>query len=246
MLMYWYHFHDSGRRIDVETDDDSIAGHFLHLLQGRLPEPESERALDASLTLYAEHEFNASTFAARVAASTLSDFYASITCGIATLRGPLHGGANEAAFDLVSRFSSPDEAEAAIMQMLAGKEKIMGFGHRVYRICDPRSPIIQAWAERLSRAAGQTEMYDVSKRIDEVMHREKNLFPNLDFYCATAYHRLGIPTSFFTPLFVVARTAGWSAHVLEQRADNRLIRPSADYIGPRERPFVEIESRRNS
>ena len=243
MLLYWHHFHSNEKRIDVCCDEDSIAAHVLHLLTGTSPEDEQVRALGASLILYAEHEFNASTFAARITASTMSDFYSTITSGIGTLRGPLHGGANEAAFELISRFSSPEEAEAGIMQMLAKKEKIMGFGHRVYRTCDPRSAIIQQWAERLSQSSGRMQMYEVSRRIDEVMHREKGLFPNLDFYCATAYHMLGIPTSFFTPLFVVARTAGWAAHVIEQRADNRLIRPSADYVGPAERPFVPIDQR---
>jgi len=212
-------------------------------LAGEPPSELSERALDASLILYAEHEFNASTFAARIAASTLSDFYSAITSGIGTLRGPLHGGANEAAFELVSQYSSEEDAEQGIMDLLSRKAKVMGFGHRVYRTSDPRSPIIQSWAEKLSAAAGDSTMYQVSRRIDDVMKREKGLFPNLDFYCATAYHMLGIPTQFFTPLFVVARTSGWAAHVLEQRADNRLIRPSADYDGPAARAFVPIDQR---
>ncbi len=243
MLMYWYQFQNTGKRIDVCTDDDSIAGHTLHMLTGEKPSEEKRRAADVSLILYAEHEFNASTFAARIAASTLSDFYSAITAGIGTLRGPLHGGANEAAFELISKFSTPDEAEAGILGMLQRKDKIMGFGHRVYRTCDPRSAIIQSWAKRLSESAGSMQMYEVSRRIDEVMSREKGLFPNLDFYCATAYHQLGIPTPLFTPLFVLARTSGWSAHVLEQRGDNRLIRPSADYTGSELRPFVLIDQR---
>lgn len=243
MLMYWYQFHQTGKRIDVCTDDDSIAGHTLHLLTGKVPGEEHQRAADVSLILYAEHEFNASTFAARICTSTLSDFYSAITAGIGTLRGPLHGGANEAAYELVSQFSSPDQAEAGIMGMLQRKDKIMGFGHRVYRISDPRSVIIQGWAERLSRSSGSMQMYEISQRIDEVMTREKGLFPNLDFYCATAYHKLGIPTPLFTPLFVLARTSGWAAHILEQRADNRLIRPSADYEGPEPRAFVPIDKR---
>lgn len=243
MLMYWYQFHNSGQRIDVCTDDDSIAGHTMHLMTGKAPSEEQCRATDVSLILYAEHEFNASTFASRIATSTLSDFYSAITAGIGTLRGPLHGGANEAAFELISKFSTPDGAEEGIMQMLQRKDKIMGFGHRVYRTSDPRSAIIQSWARRLSESSGSMQMYEVSKRIDEVMSREKGLFPNLDFYCATAYHQLGIPTPLFTPLFVLARTSGWSAHILEQRADNRLIRPNADYEGSELRPLVPIDKR---
>ncbi|MDA1054455.1 MAG: 2-methylcitrate synthase [Planctomycetota bacterium] len=243
MLLYWDAFHTSGKRIEVATDDDSIAGHVLRVYHGQPPTELHERALDASLTLYAEHEFNASTFAARVSTSTLSDFYSAITAAIGTLRGPLHGGANEAAFELISRFASPDEAERGVMEMLARKEKIMGFGHRVYRTSDPRSGIVQRWAKRLADEAGDTRLYPVSERIEQVMRREKKLFPNLDFYSATAYHLLGIPTSFFTPLFVFSRTAGWAAHVLEQRSDNRLIRPTAIYDGPEPRPIVAIDQR---
>ena len=243
MLMYWYQFHNSGKRIDVCTDDASIAGHTMHMLTGKPPSEEHQRATDVSLILYAEHEFNASTFASRIATSTLSDFYSAITAGIGTLRGPLHGGANEAAFELITQFSSPDEAEAGIMGMLERKDKIMGFGHRVYRDNDPRSNIIQSWAKRLSESAGSMQMYDISERIESVMRREKGLFPNLDFYCATAYHQLGIPTELFTPLFVLARTSGWSAHILEQRGDNRLIRPGADYEGPDARDFVPLDQR---
>jgi 2-methylcitrate synthase len=243
MLCYWHHFHQSGKRIDTETGEASHAGHFLRLLHGRPPEELHRQMLNASLVLYAEHEFNASTFSARVTASTLSDFYSAVTSAIGTLRGPLHGGANEEAFRLISRFSSADEAEAELLRMLACKEKVMGFGHRVYKTADPRSDLIKAWARRLCAAAGQEVLFAVSERIDQVMRREKELFPNLDYYSASAYHVAGIPTPMFTPVFVFARIAGWSAHIIEQRAANKLIRPTADYIGPAPRPYVPIEQR---
>ena len=243
MLLYWHTYHTQGKRLDLATDDESIAGHFLHLLLGQSAEPSHIRILDGSLTLYAEHEFNASTFAARITTSTLSDIYSAITSAIGTLRGPLHGGANEAAYDLIHQFPDANHAEQGIMQRLAQKEKIMGFGHRVYRDNDPRSDIIQRWAEELSHGAADAHLYAISERIEQVMRREKGLFPNLDFYAASAYHYLGIPKDFFTPIFVFARTAGWAAHVLEQRENNRLIRPSADYIGPESRAWVSIEQR---
>ena len=243
MLAYWHWFQTQTLRIETHSEEDSIAGHFLHLLHGQRPSALHRQAFDSSLILYAEHEFNASTFTARVVTSTLSDIYSAITGAIGTLRGPLHGGANEAAFDLINRFATPDEAEHGVMDLLVRKEKIMGFGHRVYRDCDPRSPIIQQWAKRLAEEVGDTRLYPVSERIETVLRREKKLFPNLDFYSASAFHFLGIPTLFFTPLFVFSRTAGWAAHILEQRSENRLIRPTADYIGPAARPFVPIKQR---
>ncbi len=243
MLLYWLRYHRDGIRIDPATEDPSIAGHFLRLLHDRQPDSVHEHAMDVSLILYAEHEFNASTFTARIATSTLSDFYSAVTGAIGSLRGPLHGGANEAAMALIERFKDPDEAEHAVMEMLTRKEKIMGFGHRVYRVSDPRSEIIQIWARRLSEQAGDLRLYSVSHRIDEVMRREKNLFTNLDFYSASAYHFLGIPTSLFTPIFVCSRIAGWAAHIIEQRADNRLIRPSADYVGPEPRSWTPAADR---
>ena len=243
ILVYWYQFQNSGRRIDVELDSETIAEHFLQMLQGHPPSELHRRALDVGLILYAEHEFNASTFTARIVASTLSDFHSAITAGIGALRGPLHGGANEAALELIERFQDPETAEASLLEMLARKEKIMGFGHRVYKKCDPRSDIIQVWSRRLCEAEGEQHLYDVSERIEKVMRREKKMFPNLDFYSASAFQCLGIPTPMFTPLFVLSRITGWAAHIFEQRADNRLIRPSADYIGPTLRDWLPMDQR---
>lgn len=244
VLMYWYHLHNSGKQINVETDDQSIAGHFLHLLHGKKPSELHRRAVDVSLILYAEHEFNASTFAARVTAGTLSDFYSAITSAIGTLRGPLHGGANEMAMELIEKFTSAPEAAQGLKDMLVRKEKIMGFGHRVYKISDPRSDVIKAWSKKLSDDAGDKLLYPVSEAIEKVMWDEKKLFPNLDFYSATAYHFCGIPTPMFTPVFVFARTAGWAAHIIEQRANNRLIRPLSDYTGPEQRAYVQLKDRK--
>lgn len=243
ILLYWHQFHGSGKRIDTQTDDDSTAGHFLHLLHGKKPDELHRRAIDVSLILYAEHEFNASTFTARTITSTLPDFYSAVTGAIGALRGPLHGGANEAAMELIEHFATPDEAEKGTLDLIAGKKLIMGFGHRVYKISDPRSDVIKAWSKKLAATAGDERLYPVSERIEQVMRREKKLFPNLDFYSATAYRFCGIPTPMFTPLFVVARITGWAAHIIEQRGDNRLIRPTADYTGPEPRPFVPIAKR---
>ena len=244
MLLYWYHYHRQTLSEDLfASQPTALAAYFLQALRGKFPAEIEQRALDVSLTLYAEHEFNASTFAARVTTATLSDFYSAITTAIGTLRGPLHGGANEAALALLQRFSDVESAEKGILAMLASKEKIMGFGHRVYRESDPRSDIIKQWAERLSAATGQESLYAIAERIEQVMWREKQLFPNLDFYSAVVYHCCGIPVSFFTPLFVISRLSGWTAHILEQRANNRLIRPNAEYNGPSTQTYVELAAR---
>ena len=243
MLCYWYSYHFKGQEISEYSDESTIGGHFLSLLHGKKPSKIEADMMNVSLILYAEHEFNASTFAARVTAGTLSDFYSAITSAIGTLRGPLHGGANEAAMELIEQFKTPDQAEEELRVMLANKAKIMGFGHRVYTTCDPRSDIIKKWSHKLGEAKGDLLLYHISERIEAVMWNEKKLFPNLDFYSASAYHYCGIPTPLFTPIFVMSRTTGWSAHVFEQRANNKLIRPTSEYIGPDSRPFPAIETR---
>lgn len=242
-IAYWYHHSHHGRRIETESDEESIGGFFLELMNQERPPELFTQVMNVSLILYAEHEFNASTFTARVCASTLSDIHSCVTAAIGTLRGPLHGGANEKAMEMIERFKSPDEAEKAVLGMLERKDKIMGFGHAVYREKDPRNAIIKGWAQRLAEHVGDERLYAIAERIEAVMWREKKLFANADFFHAPAYHFMGIPTEIFTPIFVMSRVTGWTAHVKEQRAKNRIIRPSAEYVGPEPREWVELEDR---
>lgn len=243
MLLYWHRFHTDGKRIDVETDDDSVSGHFLDMLHDKAPSELHRKTLDTTLILYAEHEFNASTFAARVITGTLSDFHSAVVGAIGALRGPLHGGANEAAMKLIKKYSSPEEATDGVLAMLERKEKIMGFGHRVYTTSDPRNAVNKKMSQALSDEAGDTQLYVVSEAVEKVMWDEKKLFANADFFAASVYHFMGIPTYLFTPIFVCSRITGWAAHIMEQRADNRLIRPAADYIGPGLQAWVPIDER---
>lgn len=243
IMCYWYRFTHDGVRIDCTSDEDTLGGHFLALLHGKKPSDLHVKVMNVSLILYAEHEFNASTFTARVCASTLSDLYSCVTGAIGSLRGPLHGGANEAAMDMIEQWKSPEEAREAILGMLERKDKIMGFGHAIYSISDPRNEVIKVWAKKLADEVGDTVLYPVSVAVDETMWEQKKLFPNADFYHASAYHFMGIPTKLFTPIFVCSRVTGWASHVFEQRSNNRIIRPSAEYIGPEQRKVVPIAQR---